>query len=58
MVVAIPSYRMICSATPKEDRFKRAASHKHGALSIFTGIAANLSMKTGQVVKVDVVLKI
>ncbi|WP_019914245.1 Gfo/Idh/MocA family oxidoreductase [Paenibacillus sp. HW567] len=37
----------------QEDRFNRAASHKDGAMSIMTGIAANRSMRTGQPVKVD-----
>lgn len=36
----------------------RAASHVDGALSILTGIAANRSMATGQVVNVDDILKI
>ncbi|MBS4195136.1 Gfo/Idh/MocA family oxidoreductase [Lederbergia citri] len=39
--------------TPKEDEFHRAASHVDGAISILTGIAGNLSLKTGQAVKVD-----
>ena len=33
--------------TPEEDRFKRAASHVDGAMSILTGIAANKSMASG-----------
>ena len=32
---------------PEEDRFKRAASHIDGAMSILTGIAANKSISTG-----------
>jgi predicted dehydrogenase len=36
----------------KDDEFKRAASHLDGAMSILTGIAANRSMSTGQVVQV------
>lgn len=36
----------------QEDRFNRAASHKDGAMSIMTGIAANRSMKTGQPVRI------
>ncbi|PGH27215.1 hypothetical protein AJ80_01172 [Polytolypa hystricis UAMH7299] len=44
--------------TPAEDPYRRAASHIDGALSILTGIAANRSMRTGQVVRVDDVLKI
>ncbi|KAK2801621.1 hypothetical protein FQN50_007682 [Emmonsiellopsis sp. PD_5] len=39
--------------TPTDDKYKRAASHVDGALSILTGIAANRSMSTGQVVRVD-----
>ncbi|MNO36625.1 putative oxidoreductase YteT precursor [compost metagenome] len=41
----------------QEDRFNRAASHKDGAMSIMTGIAANRSMRTGQPVKVDDIWK-
>ncbi len=41
----------------QEDRFNRAASHKDGAMSIMTGIAANHSMRTGQPVKVDDIWK-
>jgi predicted dehydrogenase len=37
----------------KEDKFKRAASHVDGAMSILTGIAANKSFATGLPVKVD-----
>ena len=39
--------------TPEEDEFNRAASHIDGATSILTGIAGNISLKTGQAVKVD-----
>jgi predicted dehydrogenase len=39
--------------TPQEDRFNRAASHVDGAMSILTGIAANISIRTGMPVKVD-----
>ena len=39
--------------TPAEDEFNRAASHIDGATSILTGIAGNISLKTGQPVKVD-----
>jgi predicted dehydrogenase len=38
---------------PREDRFERAASHIDGAISILTGIAANISMRTGRPVAVD-----
>ena len=38
---------------PRRIRFNRAASHVDGAMSILTGIAANISMRTGQPVKID-----
>ncbi|MCJ7737605.1 MAG: Gfo/Idh/MocA family oxidoreductase [Anaerolineae bacterium] len=38
---------------PGEDRFKRAATHVDGAVSILTGIAANASIRTGLPVNVD-----
>ena len=43
---------------PVTDEYMRAASHIDGALSILTGIAANRSIATGQVVNVDDVLRI
>ncbi|KAI0881547.1 NAD-binding Rossmann fold oxidoreductase family protein [Annulohypoxylon maeteangense] len=43
---------------PTTDEYMRAASHVDGALSILTGIAANRSIATGQVVNVDDVLRI
>ena len=43
--------------TPEPDRFERAASHVDGAMSILTGIAANISMRTGMPVKVDDLVK-
>ncbi|KAI2620403.1 NAD-binding Rossmann fold oxidoreductase family protein [Hypoxylon sp. NC1633] len=43
---------------PTTDEYMRAASHVDGALSILTGIAANRSIATGQVVNVDDVLTI
>ncbi|KAK8058827.1 hypothetical protein PG994_009275 [Apiospora phragmitis] len=43
---------------PTTDAYMRAASHIDGALSILTGIAANKSIATGQVVHVDDVLRI
>ena len=43
---------------PKEDRFKRAASHIDGAMSILTGIAANKSIATGLPVEVDSLVKL
>ncbi|KAL2801911.1 hypothetical protein BJX63DRAFT_441648 [Aspergillus granulosus] len=42
----------------RDDPYQRAASHIDGALSILTGIAANESIRTGQMVCVDDVLKI
>ncbi|KAF7562917.1 hypothetical protein G7046_g1253 [Stylonectria norvegica] len=44
--------------TPVSDEYMRAASHVDGAASILTGIAANRSIATGQVVHVDDVLKL
>jgi hypothetical protein len=38
--------------TPKEDKFKRAASYVDGAMSILTGIAANKSISTGMPVRI------
>lgn len=38
---------------PVHDEFNRAANHIDGARSILTGIAANKSIRTGQLVKVD-----
>ncbi|KAL2150402.1 hypothetical protein VTH82DRAFT_6965 [Thermothelomyces myriococcoides] len=43
---------------PQTDEYMRAASHIDGAASILTGIAANKSMATGQVVFVDDILKL
>ncbi|WP_223192564.1 Gfo/Idh/MocA family protein [Paenibacillus sedimenti] len=42
---------------PSDDRFKRAASHVDGAMSILTGIAGNISLRTGQPVAVDKLVK-
>lgn len=39
------------SPTPPPDPFHRAASHMDGAASILTGIAANHSMETGQMIR-------
>jgi predicted dehydrogenase len=39
--------------SPPDDRFHRAASHVDGAMSILTGIAGNVSMRTGRPVVVD-----
>jgi predicted dehydrogenase len=38
------------------DRYNRASTHKEGAWSILTGIAANKAMATGQTVDVDAML--
>jgi len=38
---------------PEEDPYRRAASHVDGAMSILTGIAGNVSMRTGLPVNVD-----
>lgn len=43
--------------TPVKDEFNRAASHVDGAMSILTGIAGNISLNTGQAVKVDELIK-
>ncbi|MCJ7842087.1 Gfo/Idh/MocA family oxidoreductase [Lederbergia sp. NSJ-179] len=42
---------------PTEDEFNRAASHIDGARSIMTGIAGNISLKTGQAIKIDDLIK-
>ncbi|KAK4187362.1 hypothetical protein QBC35DRAFT_435174 [Podospora australis] len=43
---------------PVTDEYMRAASHVDGAASILTGIAANRSMATGEVVFVDDILQV
>jgi len=43
----------IFSPNPPADPFHRAASHIDGAASILVGISGNLSMQTGQLVKVS-----
>lgn len=43
--------------TPVDDEFNRAATHVDGARSILTGIAGNLSLQTGNAVKVDELIK-
>ncbi|MCZ8522427.1 MULTISPECIES: Gfo/Idh/MocA family protein [Paenibacillus] len=43
---------------PGEDPFRRAADHVDGARSILTGIAANRSIRTGQPVRVDDLVRI
>lgn len=42
---------------PIEDRFNRAATHIDGVKSILTGIAGNISIKTGRPVKIDSLVK-
>jgi predicted dehydrogenase len=42
---------------PSDDRFNRAASHVDGAMSILTGIAGNISLRTGLPVQVDQLVK-
>lgn len=42
---------------PVEDKFKRAASHVDGAMSILTGIAANKSIATGMPVQIESLVK-
>ncbi len=48
----------IFSPTPPEDPFARAASHIDGAASILLGIAANESIATQRLVKVDELLQL
>jgi predicted dehydrogenase len=43
---------------PVTDEYMRAASHIDGAASILTGIAANRSIATGQVINVDDIFKL
>ncbi len=43
--------------TPSDDRFKRAASHVDGVRSILTGIAGNISIRTGSPVKINGLVK-
>lgn len=42
---------------PEPDRFERAAGYVDGAMSILTGVAGNISIKTGQPVRVDDLVK-
>ena len=48
----------IFAAAPPPDPYHRAASHIDGAASILLGISANRSIATGQLVKVDDLLKL
>ncbi|OJJ50743.1 hypothetical protein ASPZODRAFT_86328 [Penicilliopsis zonata CBS 506.65] len=50
--------RDLFGESTEDDRLRRAASHVDGALSILTGIAANLSISRGTMVCVDDVMKI
>lgn len=43
--------------TPVEDKFKRAASHIDGAMSILTGVAANKSIATGMPINISSLVK-
>jgi predicted dehydrogenase len=43
---------------PQPDVFKRAASHVDGAMSIMTGIAGNLSLRTGNAVTIKELIKL
>jgi len=43
--------------TPIDDPLNRAASHIDGAMSILTGIAGNISLRSGQPVNVDDLVK-
>ena len=36
-----------------EDKYKRAADHRAGAYSILVGVAANRSIETGKLVRID-----
>lgn len=38
--------------TPEPDRFERAASHIDGAMSILTGVAANKSIASGEMINI------
>ncbi|CAK4852188.1 unnamed protein product [Aphanomyces euteiches] len=42
---------------PVQDKYNRAANHQDGAKSILTGIAANRSIRTGQVVRIKDLLR-
>ena len=42
---------------PERDPLERAASHLDGAMSILTGIAANISIASGREIKVDDLVK-
>jgi predicted dehydrogenase len=42
---------------PAPDRLNRAASHVDGAISILTGIAGNVSMRTGRQIEIEKLVK-
>jgi hypothetical protein len=46
------------SPDPPPDPFERAASHLDGAASVLVGISANESMRTGQAVRCDDLLRL
>jgi hypothetical protein len=46
------------SPSPSPDPFRRAASHLDGAASVLLGISANESMRTGQAVRCDDLLRL
>ena len=48
----------IFDPNPPDDPYKRAASHVDGAASILLGVAANHSIASGQMIRVDDLLKI
>ncbi len=48
----------IFEPNPPQDEFDRAASHIDGAASILLGVAANKSIETGTLIKVDDLLKL
>ena len=41
------------SPQPTEDKYKRAADHRAGAYSILTGVAANRSIETSRMIRID-----
>lgn len=43
---------------PPEDKFKRAASHVDGVMSIMTGVAANKSIATGKQIRIEDLIKL
>ena len=45
--------KQIFSPNPVADPLRRAASHVDGAASILVGIAANMSIESGELINVD-----